>query len=171
MSFWQRLFGGGKMKESAAQKPIRGESAVEQLRNWLDLSVKLAMTSGMDFRQQVDAMTQAGVPQHKAALLVNLFPIVAGRRFLVATGPLPKLADHYILIDGNGNEHAIPLAECPFIKAIEWRLNQLDPAGVLQIGIGSCEVVALNNMLTRLGPQATGADVAKIEIQAPRMGG
>lgn len=152
-------------------EPERTEDAVATLRRWLDLAVELATNSGMDFYQQVAAMSQAGVPKGVAARLVNLFPILAGRRFLAATGPLPKLADHYIVVDGAGNEQAVPLAECPFCKAIEWRLDQLDPTAILAIGMGSCEVVALNNLLTRMGPQATESTVATIEIEAPRLGG
>lgn len=149
----------------------RDDEAVETLRRWLDRAVEVVNTGGLDFDRQVAALTQAGVPRGVAARLVNLFPILAGRRFLAATGPLPKLADHYVVVDGAGNEHAVPLAECPFCQAIQWRLDRLDPADILQMGVRSCEVVALNGVLTSLGPRATEKDVASVEIEAPRMGG
>ena len=173
-----KKFGGGGGGRPAAlssrrdaMDPEPADDAVETLRRWLDLAVELATTGGMDFYQQVAAMTQAGIPGGVAARLVNLFPILAGRRFLAATGPLPRLADHYIVVDGAGNEQAVPLAECPFCKAIQWRLNQLDPAEIALIRMCSCEVVALNGVLTKLGPRAAEKDVATVEIEAPRMGG
>ena len=151
-------------------EPQPADDAVETLGRWLDLGVELATKGGMDFYQQVAAMTRAGVPEGTAARIVNLFPILAGRRFLAATGPLPKLADHYVVVDGQGNEHAILLAECAFCKVIQWRLDQLDAADIVTIGMGSCEVSALNKLLTKLGPRATDRDVATVEIEAPRMG-
>jgi hypothetical protein len=150
---------------------VEPDRAEQELRRWLDVGVEIVAKEDMDFYQQVAAITQAGVPEAVAARLVNLFPILAGRRFLAATGPLPKLADHYILVDGERNEQAVPLLECPFCKAVEWRLNQLDAADLLQIGVRSCEVAALNELLNRLGPGATESDVATVEIEAPRMGG
>ncbi|WP_020476143.1 hypothetical protein [Zavarzinella formosa] len=144
---------------------------VATLCRWLDLGAELAANSGMDYHGQVEAMRQAGVPAGVAGRFVNLFPILAGRRFLAATGSLPKLADHYVVIDGSGNEQAVSLAECQFCQAVQWRLDRLDPADMLVIGACSCEVVALNGMLNRLGSQATEDVVAMIEIEAPRMGG
>jgi hypothetical protein len=152
-------------------EPDRVAFTGDDLRKWLDLGFELAASSGMDFSQQVDAMVRAGVPGFLAAPLVNLIPILAGRRFLAASGPSPRLADHYVLVDGQGNERVVRLAECPVCAAVEWRLDRLDPADILAIGVGSCEVVALNNLLNRMGPHATESAVETITIEAPRMGG
>ncbi len=150
-------------------EPDREPFTSDSLRNFLDLAFQ-AVTSGADYRGQVAAMTQAGVPVWLAARLANLIPILAGRRFLAATGPSPKLADHYLLVDAEGNERAVRLVECPVCSAIGWYLDQLDPIAILPIGFGSCEVVALNNLLVQFGPQASENVIATIEIEAPRMG-
>lgn len=147
------------------------DAAVVTLRRWLDLALELATKSGLDYYGQVAEMRKAGVPARVAGRFVNLFPILAGRRFLAATGPLPKLADHYTVVDGSGNEQAVLFADCEFCQAIRWRLDRMDRDGIALLGMCSCEVVALNGMLTRLGPQATEDAVATIEIEAPRMGG
>lgn len=147
----------------------RPELTDEFLGKCLDLGFRLAR-SGADFGQQVNAMAEAGCPEPMAYRFANLVPILAGRRFLAASGPLPKLADHYVLVDGQGGERAVRFAECAICRAAERRLSQLDPAEVLTIGLGSCEVQALNAALNQLGPQATKEIVASVTIEAPRMG-
>lgn len=148
----------------------RPELTNEFLGKCLDLGFGLAR-SGADFNQQIDAMAEAGCPRIMAYWFANLVPILAGRRFLAANGPLPKLADHYVRVDRQGNERTVRFAECGICRAAEWRLSQLDPAEVLAIGLGSCEVQALNAMLTRMGSQATEEAVGSITIEAPRMEG
>jgi hypothetical protein len=148
----------------------RPELTNEFLGKCLDLGFRLAR-SGADFGEQVDGMADAGCPRLMAYWFANLVPILAGRRFLAASGPLPRLADHYVLVDREGNERTVRFAECAICRAAEWRLSQLDPVEVLPIGMGSCEVQALNAMLHRLGSQATEEAVASITIEAPRMEG
>jgi hypothetical protein len=85
------------------------------------------------------------------------------------------LADHYILVDELRNDRAIPFAECPVCAAIEWRFDQLDGDEVVMvglIGVLGCEVVALNEILTRLRPHVpvTESTFERIELAAPRMG-
>lgn len=161
------MFGWFKKKSA---DPARPELTDEFIGQCLDLGLQSAR-SGAEFGRQIDLMAEAGCPRPLAYRFVNLVPILAGRRFLAASGRPPKLADHYVLVDGRGNERAVRFAECAICRAAEWRLSQIDPTEVMTIGLGSCEVQALNAALNQLGPQATEETVASVTIEAPRMGG
>lgn len=149
-------------------EPGRVELTNEFLGKCLDLGFGLAI-KGADFEQQIDAMTQAGCPKPMAYWFANLVPILAGRQFLAASGLMPKLADHYVLVDRYGNERAVRFADCALCRAAVRRLLQLDSAEILSIGLGSCEVQALNAKLNRMGPPADESAIVSITIEAPRM--
>jgi hypothetical protein len=161
------MFGWFKKKSA---EPARPELTDEFIGQCLDLGLQSAR-SGAEFGRQIDLMAEAGCPRSLAYRFVNLVPILAGRRFLASSGRPPKLADHYVLVDGRGNERAVRFAECALCRATDARLDRLDPAEMLTLGLGSCEVQALNSVLNQLGPQATEQVVASVEIEAPRMGG
>jgi hypothetical protein len=143
----------------------------DELLRCLKLALMSVLASESDYYQQVAELKGKGVPAGLAGRLINLIPILAGRRFLAASGPVPKLADHYVLVDAVGNEQTVEFAECAICQAVEWALEKLDAPVVLQLGIGSCEVNALNNMLNRLGANASESAIQTITIEAPRMGG
>jgi hypothetical protein len=151
-------------------EPGRTELTSEFLGRCLDLGLDLAL-KGADFGQQIGAMTEKGCPKPMAYWFANLVPILAGRRFLAASGPLPKLDDHYVLVDHRGNERAVRFADCAICRSTEWRLDKLDPADVLTLGLGSCEVQALNATLARLRERGSDEGVESITIEAPRMEG
>jgi|GEM_PF-5054198 hypothetical protein len=179
-----RLFGGERSSKSLQSgstgkgEPLRfrvsssvpNTFSTDELRCCVVIGFEVAKSAG-DFDHQMDAMVAAGIPENLAALTINMIPIIAGRRFLAESGPMPKVSDYYNLIDEHEVSHQVPLASCGVCREIQAKLESVDPLTVMTIGMGSCEFLAFNDGLNRLGPDATEADVGKIEIAPPLMVG
>lgn len=154
------------MMDRFLQKTSFKEEEIEQaIVNALEASSQTA-----DFDTAIKVMAIKGIAPQLGMRIMNLLPIVAGRMLMKSTGMIPRLANHYIIFDKQGKCTQVLFDTCPFARTIKARLEKL-PGSEVTIGTGSCEMLALNEALHRLGPNANATAVARVQILAPEMGG
>jgi hypothetical protein len=98
-----------------------------------------------------------------------MLPIVAGRILMGEMDLRPQLPDHYVIVGRDEQEREVRFAECGVCRIIRETVGA-DPK-LAMVGMGSCEMQAMNDVLQQIGPDATPDRVAEIQILPPEMGG